>query len=273
MNIKVTVLGSTSAGNSTLIQNSDTNILVDCGFGPRYMKQMLDEFQLSYSDISAVLITHLHSDHINENVVGKFLSEDVPLFVSTKIRNFPKAIKEYSELASRIGLLKRFNSESFSVGSFSIQSFEVPHDAPGGCNGFTLKTMLNNFERKITISTDLGQAEDALIIPFMDSDVIVIESNHDVEMLRRSKRPNWLKMRILNAGHLSNDQSAEFIEKVLSASTKKPDAIILAHISQECNTNFIATDVMNRMLEQNNYNAIKVIETYQRKPSKTIVLE
>ena len=102
---------------------------------------------------------------------------------------------------------------------------------------------------------------------FADSDIIIIESNHDVAMLAGSARPKWLKDRIIKTGHLSNDQCSAFMQEVLAASENLPAAIVLAHISQECNTNRHARDAIRSMLAIADKSHIDVVETFKDRPS------
>ena len=270
MGINLQVLGSTSAGNCTVIWNNKNVLLIDCGFSQKYIYQNLKDINLDFNNISGLLITHTHTDHVNKSILSRFVKENIPIFCHKKV--YKDLSKKYQEitLARKLNLLNTFRKELFSIGSFSAQAFEVPHDSSGGCFGFNIFSRSDSGEKKVTIATDLGYPSNSILPYFVDSDVIVIEANHDNDMLESSARPRWLKKRITRIGHLSNSQCADLLKDVLNRSNKIPKAIILAHISQECNTNSGAVDCIKKMLMQNNYNNINVIETYKRKANNTV---
>lgn len=272
MKINIQVLGSTSSGNCTVIWNHKDSILIDCGFGPRYTLKNLEQNRLGLHSLSGTLLTHTHTDHVKETMLRRLIKENVPLYCHKKVGSVLKR-KYFCLRTSQNGsLLRTFHNERFSVGSFTVQSFEVPHDSSGGCFGFNIFYSGQSSDKKISIATDLGFPGDEILSRFIDSDVIIIESNHDPEMLENSSRPPWLKKRIQKTGHLSNNQCTDFLEKVLSHSKKKPEAIILAHISQECNTNHRAVLCLKTMLKQNKYTDIEIVETYKRKANKRICI-
>jgi phosphoribosyl 1,2-cyclic phosphodiesterase len=105
-----------------------------------------------------------------------------------------------------------------------------------------------------------------------NSDVIVIESNYDVDMLENSRRPVWLKRRIQEDGHLSNDQCAESLLQIIDQSQTLPQSIALAHISQECNTNALALECTEMTLGGQGINGISVFETHPDRPGRTITV-
>ena len=270
MGINLQVLGSTSAGNCTVIWDNRNALLIDCGFSQKYIYQNLKDINLDFTHISGLLITHTHTDHVNKSILSRFVKEHIPIYCHKKV--YKDLSKKYQEiaLARKLNLLNTFSKELFTIGSFKAQAFEVPHDSSGGCFGFNIFSRSNSSKKKITVATDLGYPADTILPHFIDSDLIVIEANHDSDMLENSPRPRWLKKRITRIGHLSNSQCADLLKKVLSRSNKLPKAIILAHISQECNTNNDAVGCIKRMLGQNNYNKIKVIETHKRKANNTV---
>ena len=270
MEINIQVLGSTSSGNCTVIWNKKDALMIDCGFSQKYICQNLKLINLDVTNLSGILITHTHSDHIQRYILNKFIKEKVPLFCHSKV--YKDLDKKYPEIkiARSLNLLNTFKKEIFTIGSFKAQAFEVPHDSSGGCFGFNIFSKSNSEEKKITIATDLGFPTDSILPHFIDSDVIIIEANHDKDMLENSSRPRWLKKRIVKLGHLSNTQCAALLEEVLHKSNTLPKAIILAHISQECNTNNNAVNCIKSMLNQNGYGNIKIIETYKRKANNTV---
>jgi phosphoribosyl 1,2-cyclic phosphodiesterase len=142
---------------------------------------------------------------------------------------------------------------------FLIRSFAVPHDSPGGCFGFSISAEDGGREKKITIATDLGYVGPELPAQFADSDVIVLESNHDVRMLEESSRPHWLKKRIREIGHLSNDQCAQLVVQILDCSGRLPHSFVLAHISKQCNTQELALGCTGEILERLGVGAMHLV--------------
>lgn len=269
MNTHIQVLGSTSAGNSTIIWNENDFIMVDCGFSQRYTVQNLDNQNLQIENLSGVLITHTHTDHIHESMLTRLLKLQIPLYCHEKTKKW--VLNKYPSLEDSFedDSIITFDQEPFSVGSFTVKGFEVPHDSPGGCFGYNIYTSEQK-PKKVSISTDLGFPGNSLYNYFTDSDVIILESNHDLDMLNDSQRPSWLKRRIRKIGHLSNEQCAEFLKQILENSTRYPKAIILAHISQECNTNEHAVNSIESMLNLNQYSDIEIIQTYKRQANTVL---
>ena len=270
MKINIQVLGSTSSGNCTVIWNKKDAIMIDCGFSQKYICQNLKLINLDLSLISGTLITHTHTDHVQRHILHRLIKEKVPIFCHSKVCK--DLDKKYPEIktARHLNLLKTFKKETVNIGSFKAQAFEVPHDSTGGCFGFNIFSRSNSREKKITVATDLGYPTNDILPHFFNSDVIIIEANHDKDMLENSSRPYWLKKRIAKLGHLSNGQCADLLEEVLNNSKKLPKAIILAHISQECNTNNNAVSCIKNMLRQNNCDTIEIIETYKMKANNTV---
>lgn len=270
MSIHIQVLGSTSSGNSTLLWNSAGRILIDCGFSARYTIKQLQTHHFSFKSLSAILLTHLHSDHLSVSMLNRIVHEKIPLYCHNNIADI---LSSRRPVLNHEKLLHPFNEEIFTIGSFSAQAFAVPHDSQGGCFGFSITATTADIQKKITVATDLGYPSEDIQTHFHNADVIIIESNHDSAMLEKSSRPQWLKDRIKSIGHLSNEQCTSFIKSILGHSSRLPKAIILAHISQQCNTNCLAQQCVEDMLRQNNFNGIEVIQTFHRKANQLLRLE
>lgn len=245
MSLKVKVLGSSSSGNATLVWNSRGGVLIDCGFTVKSFVEKLEEINLTFKDISCLLISHSHSDHVNNAVINRLVQEKKKILINynllTPLRKKYAAVNK----AIKAGLVTLFNEEEVIVAGFRVRNFEVPHDSQGGCYGYNI--VYDN--KKISIATDLGFAEKGIVEKFCDSDLIVLESNHDDEMLRTSGRPQVLIDRIKEVGHLSNEQCGEILFSVLKNSKIAPKKIILAHLSKECNTHEKALEVVSGKLE------------------------
>jgi phosphoribosyl 1,2-cyclic phosphodiesterase len=268
--LQIQSLGSSSAGNCTVIWSEQSAVIIDFGFYPSMIKANLSKIGKSFSDISGALITHTHTDHINRFALKTLIDNKIPIFchenlIEVIFRKLQSVLKPEDKNS-----FIPFNGRDFSIGSFDIHAFQVPHDSEGGCFGYNIFRESDSGVKKVSVSTDMGYPEAPLINAFTNSHAIVIESNHDTEMLEKSNRPWFLKKRIKEIGHLSNDQCAQFLVEIFNNSDFLPDSVMLAHISQQCNTNDIAEECTRKALELNNFAKVKVLQTYKDKPSIAI---
>ncbi len=266
------VLGSSSSGNCTVIWNSTSSLLVDCGFPVSVIARALEGLGSRIPPLAAVLITHVHSDHVNPLTLAHYLERDVPAVVSKRVSRILARRHPFMRRALKRNLLIEAAATGVETGGFEVTGFPVPHDAPGGCSGFAIRSGSGRTRKRIVIATDLGYVEDGLVERFTDAHAIVIESNHDSVMLETSSRPPWLKKRIREIGHLSNDQSAEFVAAVMKRSVTPPHTVVLAHISQECNTRSLAVETMRQRLHSDGYTRTSVVPTHQDRASDVIAV-
>ncbi len=257
-------LGSSSSGNSTLLWTGQDALLVDIGFSQRYINERLDEAGVPFSSLRAVLITHLHADHVTQAMLNKVLREGIPVYVHRNLR--PLFLKRFKVKYAH--LLQTFDGLSFKVNDFDIKGFEVPHDAPGGCFGFNIHFR----EKKVTIATDLSSAQNGLTEKFMDSDLIIIESNHDEHLLENSGRSFELIERIKNTGHLSNAQCVSFLDDVLNHSQKMPQAVVLTHLSDDCNLPRLAEKGVRKLLDKQNLKTTQLQICKKNQSSDTVTI-
>ena len=219
----ITVLGSGSAGNATLIQTGKEAILIDAGFSARELRRRLDMAGVDHRLIRGIILSHEHSDHVRGvRVCASQLG--IPIFSN---RETATALR-YREKRD-LGELSIFGVGSpFQVGEFAVEPFSIPHDANDPV-GFVVRCA----GRKVGVATDLGHASHLVCYQLRECDLLIVESNHDVRMLSSSSRPWSLKQRILGRhGHLSNQASMELLKRVIHARTRH---LVLAHASQECN--------------------------------------
>jgi phosphoribosyl 1,2-cyclic phosphodiesterase len=264
------VLGSSSAGNCTLVWNDDTALMVDCGFGRTYIRSCLEALDLDIPPIAGLLITHAHSDHVNDASVELMVRNGIPVIVRREIAGVLRRMYPSIREAARAGLLADLGAGGGEAGTFGIESFRVPHDSPGGCFGFGLIDRSVPVRTKVAIATDLGFTGEELVDQFRDAAALVIESNHDLAMLEGSSRPAWLKKRIREIGHLSNDQCAGFVCEVARSSARAPGTVVLAHISQQCNTNALAERATAEALQREGFSEVRVVQSYRSLPSEII---
>lgn len=252
------VFGSTSSGNATLVSDGTSSLLVDCGLGLRYTKKCLEKQGLDFGRLAGVLITHGHSDHLNGYVLKKLLENRVPLFCHSDLsRELWHSNAQFAE-AMKQGLVTRFKEDRFRVGDFDVDPFAVPHDARGGTHGYRINAHATDKSTRVVVSTDIGHS-DGLLGYFTDADAIVIESNHNREMLKNSGRPVWLQQRIRRS-HLSNSECSKFLSEAIASSQRPPRAVVLAHVSQECNTNELARERAEEYLDGT---GVKIFPTFK----------
>lgn len=206
------IIASGSKGNCTYISNKDTRILIDMGISLIRLKEGLNEINRKVSEIDAILYTHEHTDHISG---FKFIS--------------PK--KSYCTIGTAPSTLCNIveYNVSFVVGSFKITPFQTSHDAKEPC-GYVIE----DENSKLVYMTDTGIFIEYNLPLLKNPDYLIIESNHDMGMLMGSNRPMILKQRIKSdVGHLCNEDSAFATSKIIGPKTRE---IVLAHLSEECNT-------------------------------------
>lgn len=206
------IIASGSKGNCTYISNKDTRILIDMGISLVRLKSGLAEIGQKVSDIEGILYTHEHSDHISGF-----------RFISPK-----KSYATEGTAPSTLCNIVEYNV-SFDIGSFKITPFQTSHDAKKPC-GYVIE----DNESKLVYMTDTGVFLESNLPLLENPDYLIIESNHDMGMLMGSNRPMILKQRIKSDfGHLCNEDSAFATSKIIGTRTKE---IVLAHLSEECNT-------------------------------------
>lgn len=264
------VLGSSSAGNSTVVWDDQAAILIDCGFRASYIHRHLERLRLPLSSFSGAVLTHLHNDHVHEEIIQELVDNRTPIFLPPKLRMTARKTFTGIRLAEAHGLLQTLEEPHSNIGSFNVGAFEVFHDAPGGCYGYIIRKETPERSMKVVMATDVGFTSRPMVEAFANADLMIIESNHDPDMLENSGRPDWLKRRIRERGHLSNEECARFLVEVLNASEKGPEAIILAHVSQECNTIELAIQRTTSALVEAGYSGIRVLPTYRGKPNESV---
>lgn len=229
------VLASGSTGNATLLNFGDTNILVDAGISARRIKNSLAALGIHVEDIDGVLITHEHRDHVAglPTLIKKYR---LPVYAR------PAAWDAMYCRDLLPGECRFPLGKSLDIGSVKIEPFSVSHDAADPV-GFCLY----DGPVKCSIATDLGFATDTVKNALKESDVIVLESNHDIEMLRTGSYPWHLKRRIMsNRGHLSNMDAGWLLARLDKKASSK---VLLAHLSQENNRPELAEATVSSILQ------------------------
>ena len=237
----VTTLASGSSGNAILVSHGQTHLLVDCGISCLRVKRALAALGLSAADLTGILITHEHSEHIS-GLETLFKQFHLPVYCSGGT-----ARQLSYRIAGIEGQLHPFAPCSVQdVGSLRMTVFSLSHDASDG-TGYRFDCG----EGSVGVITDTGYIMEQAHEILLGSDLLLLEANHDVESVRSGPYPYFLKERILGAcGHLSNDAAAYFACETAAQGTKQ---IVLAHLSSENNTPGMAMNTVGRKLEAAGY--------------------
>jgi len=249
-------LASGSRGNSIFLKSKIAKILIDDGISYNDLQYRLNCIGVKLKEIDAILITHDHKDHI-EGLKMLLQKIDIPIFVNLETA---REVYKYLEKLPKFQIFS--TNEEFEFKDISIYPFSVPHDALDPV-GFKIKIG----DYKIGFCTDLGFVTSLVRNSLKDCDFLYLESNHDKNMVLSSKRPDYLKKRILGKlGHLSNEECEKLIAGILHPKLKH---ICLAHISSECNNRDLAFTAIKNLLIKNNHPA-KLSIAYQKKISDFI---
>lgn len=226
-------LASSSAGNAALVCHNDTRLLIDAGISCRRITQSLAVLDLTLDDLDGILITHEHIDHVR--ALGTLQKKHaVPLYAS-----FGTA----AALDYPAPYLHAFAAdEAFAIKDLQIRSFRTSHDAKESV-GYRIESDAGS----LAVLTDTGFVTDEAHDAALGADMLLLESNHDIVMLKNGGYPYYLKQRILSEyGHLSNDAAAEFAIECVRAGTSD---ILLAHLSDENNSPQLAEYTVGRALQ------------------------
>lgn len=236
--LELCTLASGSSGNSLLVTDGRTHVLVDAGISCRRICTGLKELGVEPTELAGVLITHEHSDHISGlTTLTKQLR--LPVYASPGTGR---------QLCYRIAFLEELlrpvaPGEGFSIGGLAIESFPTSHDAAESV-GYALSAG----GRKAAVVTDLGYVTEAVLRGIRGADLLVAEANHDVEWVQSGPYPYHLKARILgDRGHLSNEAGAELAWTAVEGGAR---TVVLAHLSHENNTPDRAHEVVRGVLER-----------------------
>ena len=229
MAVSVSLLASGSRGNCALVASSTTRILVDAGISGRETFKRLRALGERPDHVSAILITHEHSDHVSglQRLASKL---KVPVFLTAPTHQaWNKMRRDEEGKIAQLPKVEHFSpGRNFQVGDIAVAPFTIPHDAIDPV-GFTFRTE----GVKIGFATDLGYMPVSVRDHLRGCDVLVLESNHDVEMLRAGPYPWSVKQRVMSrVGHLSNEALAEYFSNDYDGYASY---VVLAHLSEQNN--------------------------------------
>ena len=243
--MRVVTFASGSSGNCALVQNGDTNILIDAGISMRRIRQALSRQGLRPEDVQGILITHEHTDHISGlpmMVKHHGLPVFAPRTVANRILWSVAGVDDY--------LRPIAPEEPFLLGNLRITAFSTSHD--------TEQSVGYRIEGSGTLGycTDTGCVTAPMERCLIGCETVVLESNHDVDMLRTGPYPWPLKRRVLSdRGHLSNDCCAAFACNLAERGMKK---LVLAHLSKENNRPSLAGNTVCSLLRQRGHEGVAV---------------
>ena len=266
ISLRVTILGSGSSGNCTLLETDRTRLLVDAGFGKKETLRRLELLNLAPGSVDGIVISHEHTDHIGSlaQVLGQwratvYLNEATH---SEVLRILPETSHKRLERVEHIRAGQRF-----VVGDIEVSPFAIPHDAVDPL-GFTFRTN----GTKVAIVTDLGYLPELVKVHLRDSDCLMLESNHDLEMLKVGPYPWHIKQRVMSrTGHLSNTTTSEFLADI-DAFDGRARYVVLAHLSETNNNPYTAEMFAKEALDRRADFTGELIVASQSSPLPTLNL-
>ena len=260
MALKFCSFASGSSGNSYLIKNGDSAVLVDAGISGKRIMEGLESTGTSPEDVKAILVTHEHIDHVRSLPVMTKRIPGIEIYANNETWNMiERPVPEENRKSFRTG-------EEFELAGMRVRSFSVPHDAADPV-GFSVW----DDDKKISVVTDAGYITDEIYEEIIDADLLLLEANHEKEMLLMGSYPYPLKQRILgDEGHLSNISAGETLCRIIGEIDKRR-RVLLGHLSAENNDPHVALlTVENTLMEQEIYTGgdikISVASRHEKSP-------
>jgi phosphoribosyl 1,2-cyclic phosphodiesterase len=233
--MRFTSLGSGSQGNALVVEVNKTRVMLDCGFGIDETVSRLSRVNLTPQQINAIVVTHEHSDHVGG--VIKFARKfGLPVWLT-----FGTASAIQEEISGLPNVSNFEVHQRFSIGDVELEPFPVPHDAREPA-----QFVFGDGARRLGVITDTGSSTLHIETMLSRCDALVLECNHDLEMLKNGSYPDPLKQRIAGRfGHLSNDDAAKLLSNL---DCRRLKHLIAAHLSQNNNTPELARAALCRVL-------------------------
>lgn len=224
--LKFASLGSGSKGNATLVECSDTLVMVDCGFSVRETRRRLQRLGRTLEDVAAILVTHEHGDHIS-GVMPLARSAGIPVYMS---KGTALAVSGSRHSTANVHIETINAGQGFALQALQVLPVAVSHDAQEPCQfRFTSENC-----RHLGVLSDLGEVTPGVIAAFSRCHALMLESNHDPGMLENGPYPWSLKQRVAGArGHLSNQQAAAMAASLDKARLQH---LVLSHLSEQNNS-------------------------------------
>lgn len=228
-------IASGSSGNCTYIGSENTHLLIDAGISAKRIVTGLNELGLKPEELSGIMITHEHSDHIQGlGVLSR--KYGIPIYGT---KGTTQGILEATSLGKfDAGLLHEVECDrEIILGDIMVRPFRISHDAKEPCGYVACSG-----QKRVAVATDIGIYDDYTIMNLQRLDALILEANHDVKMLQVGTYPYYLKQRILgDKGHLSNENSGRLLNRILHDDFK---AVLLGHLSKENNYERLAYETV-----------------------------
>lgn len=259
MAFRFSVLASGSTGNAMVVDNGEVRLLVDAGLSAKKMEELMQARDISCTQLDGILVTHEHADHIKGlGVLSR--KYKLPIYANEKT---------WAEIRPKIGEIDEANEKMFETGAtldfgnLKVTSFEISHDAADPV-GYSFEQ--NDY--KLSLITDTGYVSPKIVREAADSDALILECNHDIDMLRVGRYPWNVKRRILSdLGHLSNEAAGEALYELVSEKTRR---IYMAHLSRDHNMMDLARMTVSEHLNQckvKKKDRIQLMDTYFDRPT------
>ena len=237
MALRFAALGSGSKGNCLVVECGATRVLLDCGLAPRETARRLQRLGLAPTDIDAILLTHEHDDHAGQAYA--FAGQHrIPVWLTygTQV-----ALSAAGKLPGEVQTRTLEGRDAFALGALQIQPYTVPHDARE-----PVQYVFSDGAVRLGVLTDIGTSTAHVEATLSGLDALVLECNHDPDLLWGGGYPKWLKERITGPfGHLSNAQAEALLGKLERSRLKH---VIAAHLSQQNNTPVLAQEALARAM-------------------------
>jgi phosphoribosyl 1,2-cyclic phosphodiesterase len=263
--MKLCSIASGSSGNCIYVGTHNTNLLVDAGISAKRIENGLNGIDIKPDTIQGILITHEHSDHVSGlGILAR--RYHIPIYATYETACAISRIKSLGDIP---GELYRYvkPDESFMINDICVEPFSTSHDASNPVC-YTMKSG----DRKVGVATDLGKYDDYILSRLEGSEILLVEANHDVNMLMVGKYPYSLKQRILgDRGHLSNDTSADLISRLIHPGLHH---IFLAHLSKENNYEELAYETVccELMSRGSSFSAKNISVAHREQPSQMVMI-
>lgn len=246
--LELCTIASGSSGNCICVGTDRSHVLIDAGVSGKKIENGLKEFDMQAADMDAILITHEHIDHIaGLGVMSR--RYHLPIYATEKTIEAIKNVKSVGAIEEEL-FCPIVPGTEFCIGDMVLEPLHISHDAAD-----PVAYKVKNGTKKMAVVTDLGTYDDALVESLQGLDALLLEANHDVNMLQTGAYPYQLKRRILgDRGHLSNERSGQLLCRLLH---DKFGAVILGHLSKENNYEKLAYEAvrMEVTLGENPYKA------------------
>lgn len=242
--MRLVSIASGSSGNCIYVGSEQTHILVDAGISNKRIEKGLNEMGLKGDELSAVVVTHEHSDHTKGlGVLAR--KHGVPIYGTQETLSEIAAMKSLGEYPAEL-LVPIQPDVDFKIGDLEVKPFSIDHDAAN-----PVAYRISHERKSVAVATDMGHYNQYIINHLQGLDALLLESNHDVRMLETGPYPYHLKRRILgNYGHLSNENAGRLLNHILHDNLKN---ILLGHLSKENNYEELAYETVKVEISQGDH--------------------